>query len=428
MSTTIRIAVIGGGAKAAAICAKAASLRDVHGIDIQITVFERDEIGAHWSGGHGYTDGAQRLCTAAERDVGFPYSHDGFGARVAADMQARFSWAAFMVATERYADWVDMGRHRPSHAEFAEYLNFCITRSGAEIVHGDATFLEYSDDSWTVSYMDGIRWSFEARADFDGVVITGIGPADSKIPSKIEDERVLDGETFWQSCATLPDVMAGNEDQIVIIGSGGTAAATAGWLVRAGIRQQITILGTQATLYARADSAFENRAFRDLDVWKKLSYGDRLDFTNRLTRGAVWTTALDALNGARNVVYQPGRAQAVRYDPVGDPNGEILVEFTTSSNPTSRQYLAASLVVDATGFDPFWFAKMLPSVWQHEVLGDKPRMQSAMSDSMELPLTGCRGLHAPMLSQIVSPSYSSLMALGAMSDALLKPYFEAISP
>ncbi len=89
---------------------------------------------------------------------------------------------------------------------------------------------------------------------------------------------------------------------------------------------------------------------------------------------------------------------------------------------------AASLVVDATGFDPFWFAEMLPSVWLHEVLGDKPRMQSAMSDSMELPLTGCRGLHAPMLSQIVSPSYSSLMALGAMSDALLKPYYEAISP
>ena len=55
------VAIIGGGAKAAAIAAKAAALRAARRADIHVTIFERHAIGAHWDGGHGYTDGTQPL-------------------------------------------------------------------------------------------------------------------------------------------------------------------------------------------------------------------------------------------------------------------------------------------------------------------------------------------------------------------------------
>ena len=56
-STRVEIAVIGGGAKAAALAAKAFALRRARIADIHVTVFEQSEIGAHWSGKRGYTDG-----------------------------------------------------------------------------------------------------------------------------------------------------------------------------------------------------------------------------------------------------------------------------------------------------------------------------------------------------------------------------------
>ncbi|MES2351243.1 MAG: hypothetical protein V4641_27025 [Pseudomonadota bacterium] len=83
----IQIAVVGGGAKAAALAAKAFALRKANVANIHITVFEKTEIGAHWTGKNGYTDGEQRLCTPAERDLGYPYFsnyHTGFAARVPA--------------------------------------------------------------------------------------------------------------------------------------------------------------------------------------------------------------------------------------------------------------------------------------------------------------------------------------------------------
>lgn len=60
---TKNIAVVGGGAKAAALAARAHALRKEGVADIGVTIFEQDEIGANWTGRGGYTDGAQRLCT-----------------------------------------------------------------------------------------------------------------------------------------------------------------------------------------------------------------------------------------------------------------------------------------------------------------------------------------------------------------------------
>ncbi len=419
--TQQRIGIIGGGAKAAAICAKLACLRDLLSLPLEVTVFERTELGAAWDGRHGYTDGRQRLCTPAERDAGYPYSLDSFGAEVAGSMQARFSWSAFAVASDQLADWVDRGRPPSTHGEFAAYIDFCIRGSGAALMYGTVDRLTPSGARWDVGYADRSTSAPQIERGFDGIVVTSTGPAASKI-GKVADPRIFDGVTFWQALDGVAAMAKAASEPIVIIGSGGTAAATAGWLARLDLDTEIVILGNQASLFARSDSVFENRAFRNPDIWASLSVEDRRTFTDRLTRGAVWANVLDLLANAPMVSYRPGLASAVRHEPLSDPTGELLVEFSTSGAPGVTLSQPASLVVDATGFDATWFASLLPDALCDEVLHETARMRSDMTPSLALPIAGAPRLHAPMLSQAVSPAFTSLMALGDLSDAVLRPY------
>ncbi|WP_304278518.1 SidA/IucD/PvdA family monooxygenase [Caulobacter segnis] len=314
----MRLAIVGGGAKAAAIAAKAACLKAVRKIEIETVIFERARIGANWNGSHGYTDGRQSLCTPAERDLGFPYELATYGDAVASRMQANFSWAAFMVSTERYGDWVDSGRPPPSHREFADYLDFCVKRSKAGLVSGDVVSLDHADGLWRVGYETASK-TRRSKEGFDGVVVTGTGPA--KRISTFTDRRLFDGRSFWNALTILPGLAAAApESPIVVLGSGGTAAACAGWLVRAGIPNQIVILGRSPTLFARTDSAFENRVFRDEDAWRSLSFDDRRRFTERLTRGAVWQSVLDVLGRAKNVEVRQGEITSIQLSSPGSPS------------------------------------------------------------------------------------------------------------
>src|SRR3546814_4141936 len=70
------LAVIGGGPKAAAIVARAATLRELLGAAKvpDVLVFEKRAIGPAWSGDGGYSSGHLPLCSPAEQHFGFPYS------------------------------------------------------------------------------------------------------------------------------------------------------------------------------------------------------------------------------------------------------------------------------------------------------------------------------------------------------------------
>ncbi|HEY1440513.1 MAG TPA: lysine 6-monooxygenase, partial [Mycobacterium sp.] len=62
MSPTL--AIIGAGAKAVAVAAKAAVLRDM-GVDVaDVVAIERSGVAANWRAGGGWTDGRQRLGTS----------------------------------------------------------------------------------------------------------------------------------------------------------------------------------------------------------------------------------------------------------------------------------------------------------------------------------------------------------------------------
>ena len=55
------------------MAAKASVLRDM-GVDApEVIAVERTGVGANWQASGGWTDGAHRLGTSPEKDVGFPY-------------------------------------------------------------------------------------------------------------------------------------------------------------------------------------------------------------------------------------------------------------------------------------------------------------------------------------------------------------------
>ena len=67
------LAIVGAGAKAVAVAAKAAALREMGVAVPDVVAIERTGVAANWQAGGGWTDGRHRLGTGPEKDVGFPY-------------------------------------------------------------------------------------------------------------------------------------------------------------------------------------------------------------------------------------------------------------------------------------------------------------------------------------------------------------------
>ncbi|MCC5062968.1 SidA/IucD/PvdA family monooxygenase [Xanthomonas campestris] len=421
-----KIAVIGGGPKAAALAAKVYCLREVYGVPLELVIFEPVSIGAAWSGACGYTDGKQRICTPPEKDVGFPYSVDAFGQPINEMMYRDFSWPMYLLVNQKYAEWVDRGRQRPRHSEFSSYLKYCIDKSEALVYQARVTHLVPKGRK------NNLRWSIKALqtqasgdefevGEFDGVVVTGPGPVASKF-AKVSDPRVLDGVNFWSQLSAVEGIIRDSDEPIIILGSGGTAAAIAGWMAAKEMDNEILIMGTQSSLFARIENSFENSAFTDQKQWAALSVEERKKFTERLTRGAVWSTVINILSDAKNVSYISGRATKVSLVDSENVASDLLVRFTTSAGGTYSK--PACLVIDSTGFDAMWFASLLPDRWKKFLRKNSQNMQDGMLPSLELPVGALPRLHAPMLSHVVSPAFTSLMSLGGMSDAILRRYIE----
>jgi mycobactin lysine-N-oxygenase len=111
---------------------------------------------------------------------------------------------------------------------------------------------------------------------------------------------------------------------------------------------------------------------------------------------------------------------------VGGAPGELQVQYKDFRGPRAS---AASLVVDASGFDAWWFAALLQDGVKSRVTGHNAektqKLRNKLTESMRNDLSlriGFKGLHAPMLSPTQGPGFASLMALGSMSDRILRPY------
>lgn len=164
--------------------------------------------------------------------------------------------------------------------------------------------------------------------------------------------------------------------------------------------------------------------FENIEVWNTLSAHKRREFCDRLTRGAVWQTVIDDLARADNVHYTPGTASRIEFDDPNDPEGPLKVTYTISSTGLAGAPISGAAVIDARGFDGWWFRSWLVKSQRDQIEANFDQMEEGMSSDLTLPVRGAPNLHVPGRSRIVHPGYSSLMALGGMADAILRPYVE----
>ena len=125
------LAILGAGAKAVAVAAKASALRDM-GVEVpDVIAVERTGVGANWQASGGWTDGAHRLGTSPEKDVGFPYRSALVPRRnrEVDERMTRYSWQSYLIATASFAEWIDRGRPAPPTASGASTWVGSPTRS-----------------------------------------------------------------------------------------------------------------------------------------------------------------------------------------------------------------------------------------------------------------------------------------------------------
>lgn len=466
-----RLAIIGAGPKGAAIAAKAAALRAAghHRPPPDIDLYDPNPVGASWRGSHGYTDGVQPLCTLAERDLGFPYDTASYGPRVAQAMVADFSWQSFAINSagrSRYRDWVVNGRRPPRHIDFAGYLEYAVSKAqsgnAATLIRDNvsAVDFDYGTRKWLIHSTDPYGTS-RITSDYDGVVITGSGRPQRALQGA--NGRVFDGRTFWQSSRPMQNLLSVDPDpSVLIIGAGGTGAAVAYSFVRRGLTTlPITIVGREATLFARHDGPFEDRLFTDDVAWGALVPHVREAFLARTTAAVVWDYVLRNLV-SDNITYECYSARGYRNIGPGGPGQPDLLELemdaprdpalaTTSAGrwrallpllglppapggggppapPVARR--PATVFIDARGFDRWGFADDFFATSPLHAFFTAGRSQIPSAIGYDLSVRGRlasggpfpEGLHVPGLAAIQGPASTNLMALGWLADRILSGY------
>ncbi len=407
---TRRIAVVGAGAKAVAIAAKAHALREIGADAPDIVAVERADVAANWQACGGWTDGLHRLGTSPEKDVGFPYRSvlaPGRNAELNEAMLRR-SWQSYLVATNQFAEWVDRGRPAPTHRRWAEYLRWVATDIALPVIREEVRRIAVADGQWIVE-------TGRSAVAADAVVVTGPGqPERSVLPG---NPRVWSIAEFWRRAAAHGRITA---ERVAVIGGGETAATMLEELFRHRV-SAITVISPQVTLFTRGESFFENKLFSDPTDWDTLPLAERRDALARTDRGVFSGQVQQALLADDRIRHLRGRVAHA----VDRADGIRLTLWSTRSGERLDTVHGFDLVVDGSGADPSWFL---------DVLGQDAR------DLIELrlggPLTAARleesighdlavdgvfpKLFLPNLAALTQgPGFPNLSCLGLLSDRIL---------
>ena len=404
------LAIIGAGAKAVAVAAKAAVLRDM-GVEVpEVIAVERAGVAANWRAGGGWTDGRQRLGTSPEKDVGFPYRSTlvpGRNAQVDEQMM-RFSWQSYLVATDQFVGWIDRGRAAPTHDTWAQYLRWVAEVVELKVVRGEVVQIS----------VDGSRWTLHTRESTlsaDTVMITGPGQPERSMLSG--DPRVLSIAQFWQRAAQHERIVAEN---VAVIGGGETAASMLNELFHHRV-SAITAISPQATLFTRGEGFFENSLFSDPAGWRSLTLAERRDCIARTDRGVFSARVQESLLADERIQHLRGRVARV-----ADRDGRIWITLRTDNYGEPHETLHHfDLVIDGSGADPVWFLPLLrrDALDLLELGVGGPLTGERLEESIghDLAVMGVTPkLVLPNLSGInEGPGFPNLSCLGLLSDRVL---------
>jgi mycobactin lysine-N-oxygenase len=408
MSTTL--AIIGAGAKAVAVAAKAAVLREMGVEAPDVVAVERSDVAANWRAGGGWTDGRQRLGTSPEKDVGFPYRSTLVPGRDTDldERMMRFSWQSYLVATDQFVGWIDRGRPAPTHDTWAGYLRWVGDVVGLKVVRGEVVQIS----------VDGSRWVLHTRESSlsaDTVMVTGPGQPERSMLSG--DPRVLSIAQFWQRAGQHDRIVAEN---VAVIGGGETAASMLNELFHHRV-SAITAISPQATLFTRGEGFFENSLFSDPMGWRSLTQAERRDCIARTDRGVFSARVQESLLADERIKHLRGRvARVVNRDD------RIWITLCTDNCGEPQETLHRfDLVIDGSGADPLWFLPLMSpvSLGLLELGVGGPLTGERLEESIghDLAVVGVTPkLVLPNLSGVnEGPGFPNLSCLGLLSDRVL---------
>lgn len=404
------LAILGAGAKGVAVAAKAFVLREM-GVEVpDVVAVERTGVGANWQASGGWTDGAHRLGTSPEKDVGFPYRSALVPRRNAEldERMTRYSWQSYLIATASFAEWIDRGRPAPPHRKWSQYLRWVADQVGMRVVHGDVERLAVTGDRWALH-------THETTVHADALMITGPGQAEkSLLPG---NPRMLSIAQFWDRAAGHDRITA---ERVAVIGGGETAASMLNELFRHRV-STITVISPQVTLFTRGESFFENSLFSDPTNWPALTMAERRDALARTDRGVFSANVQEALLADDRIRHLRGRvAHAVGRD------GQIRLTLSTNRGSEHLETVHGfDLVIDGSGADPLWFT----SLFGQEVLDllelglGGPLTAETLQESIGYDLSVADvtpRLYLPNLSGLTQgPGFPNLSCLGLLSDRVL---------
>ncbi|MGB8408101.1 MAG: NADPH-dependent L-lysine N(6)-monooxygenase MbtG [Mycobacterium sp.] len=404
------LAVIGAGAKAVAVAAKAAELRSM-GVDApEVIAVERLGVGANWQPEGGWTDGRHRLGTGPEKDVGFPY-RSGVVPRRNAELDERMmrhSWQSYLIATGQFAEWIDRGRPAPTHRRWAQYLGWVAESVAMPVITGEVTRLSVDRSQWVLH-------TREQTVRADGVMITGPGQAEKSIlPGH---PRVLSIAQFWHRVAQDERISA---ERVAVIGGGETAATMLNELFAHRV-STITVICPQVTLFTRGEGFFENTLFSDPTGWAGLTLAERRDAMARTDRGVFSARVQEALLADYRIRHLRGRvAHAVPRDD------RIRLTLQTDRGSECLETVHGfDLVIDGSGADAMWFAPLLAqdALDLLELTIGAPLSAESLQQSIgyDLAVAGLTPkLFLPSLSWLTQgPGFPNLSCLGLLSDRVL---------
>lgn len=433
--------VLGAGPKAIAIAARRAILKRLGYAVPRLVIVDNKGIVANWSGRSGFTDGRQLLGTRPEKDVGFPYASLCWGDKKmnkgVANEMLQLSWPSYLIHAGKYSDWIDRGRTRPTHKEWASYLQWVAGKIGMDVVHAEVYRIACTDDN--------TRWQLACRAiadgaeltlEGDGLVMTGPGTPITIPGQPAQHPRVMDGNSFWLRVDEFAR-MRGTTTQplhIGVVGTGETAAAVVIALVNAlDDTAFIEVISRYGVLYSRDEGFEENKLFSDPDGklarlegghehmlrWSGLTENDRREFVRRTDRGVFSLHAMEEVNRAENVRSIMGGARSMQAN-----DDYVLVDMEYDGNVERDQY---DYVIVAIGFNSLWFTDLLDERTRKRlgaVTNDYERSAIERSISEDLSVRDFRPrLHLPMLAGVAQgPGFPNLSCLGLLSDRVLGSY------
>ncbi len=419
-STEGSLAIVGAGPKALALGLRAHVFKEF-GIQIpKIFIIEKNEIAAHWTGRHGFTNGQLSLGTSPEKDLGFPYEHDGsdLAQRISERLQ-NYSWRSYLIRKGEYAAWVDRGNPAPTHQQWGAYLKFV-----AEQIKESVTFVKAEviqaipmERSWEL-LLSSAPDSEIQKIQCEALMLTG--PAVPKMPSCFPSEKIFNMENFWMNVAKLPKDQA---LKIAVVGNGETAAST---LIALGKKHlplaKIEVIAPQGSIFTRGESFLENKFYssNSQTPWKKLSLADRRNFIRRTDIGVFSPAALRELNADYFEVI-PGRVLGVK-----QKDGQIFAEVEYNESKELRQY---DNIIFASGLNHM---KLLERLMGDEGLktmstqlgGEIERSFLEERIAEDLSVIGMTPkLFLPMLAGLAQgPGYANLSCLGSLAARVLDSF------